>query len=297
MMLPLSIVGLLEAELTAITGVATTIAMSQSLSGGNLRQVVKITYNHTDFVVKWHQNPPFAGMFQAEATGLNLMAQTNTVFTPKHLQFGQKNGVEFLLMEHIPTSTPNATFWETLGTSLAEMHHQSNESFGLDDDNFIGDLPQKNTLCTSWADFFVHQRLAPLLQQIIEKKMIDTQTQSAFFALFDRMDQLFPREAPSLLHGDLWNGNVICNAKQQAVLIDPAVYYGHREMDIAMTLLFGGFHPSFYTAYQARFPLAEGWQKRSTLCNLYPLMVHLLLFGRSYLPQLLQHLQQLKTTI
>ena len=110
MMLPLSIVGLLEAELTAITGVATTIAMSQSLSGGSLRQVVKIAYNHTDFVVKWHQNPPFAGMFQAEAKGLNLMAQTNTVFTPKHLHFGQKNGVEFLLMEHIPTSTPNATF-------------------------------------------------------------------------------------------------------------------------------------------------------------------------------------------
>ncbi len=294
MMLPFSIVGLLEAELTAITGVTTTIEKSRSLGGGHLRQVVKVTYNHSDFVVKWHQNPQFAGIFQAEAKGLQLMAQTNTVLTPKNLHFGNKAAVEFLLMEHIPTSSPAAIFWESLGTSLAEMHQHSNKWFGLDEDNFIGDLPQKNNFSTSWADFFVSQRLAPLLQQIVDSKMIDTKIQSDFFALFDRMEQLFPHETPSLLHGDLWNGNVLCNTLQQAVLIDPAMYYGHREMDIAMTLLFGGFHPSFYAAYQARFPLSEGWQQRSVLCNLYPLMVHVRLFGKSYLPQLLQHLYQIK---
>ncbi|HOI32255.1 MAG TPA: fructosamine kinase family protein, partial [Bacteroidales bacterium] len=225
-------------------------------------------------------------MFELEAKGLNLLMNNNKIRVPSVIGTGEAGQTSFILLEHIETGFPDNNFWETFGEELAHLHRETNETFGLDHDNYIGSLPQSNAPTTDWSDFFIAHRLKPQLKLAAAKNLLNSKILNDFEKLFYRLAELFPREVPALLHGDLWSGNFLCDSNQKPVLIDPAVYYGHREMDLAMSKLFGGFSPRFYESYHSAFPHEAGWQERVDLCNLYPLLVHVNLFGGGYVGQL-----------
>lgn len=165
---------------------------------------------------------------------------------------------------------------------LAALHKTHAPFNGLDHDNFIGSLPQPNHQNNSWPHFFEDMRLRPLLKQAIDQGLAPIEWAAQFDKLFAKLSSLLPNDKPSLLHGDLWSGNVISNLLGAPCLIDPAVYYGHREMDIAMTRLFGEFDAAFYHAYQETYPMLPGFEERMNIYNLYPLLAHLHLFGTTY---------------
>jgi fructosamine-3-kinase len=222
-------------------------------------------------------------MFDVEANGLRQLKAMNTICIPDVLKIGESETEAFILMEYIGQSSPDKLFWETFGRQLAELHQNTSDKFGNDHDNYIGALPQSNVTHDHWADFFVLERLVPLVKMARDDERISQNQAMRFDKLYTKIESFFPPEKPAFLHGDLWSGNFLCNINGLPVLIDPAVYYGHREMDIAMTKLFGGFDTLFYDAYNRNFPLEKDWKKRIDLCNLYPLLVHLNLFGSSYL--------------
>jgi fructosamine-3-kinase len=158
------------------------------------------------------------------------------------------------------------------------------KQFGLGNDNYISSLTQKNAQLDDWTEFFIINRLEPLISRAYYEEKINASFFSKFREIYPKLKGIFPKEKPALLHGDLWAGNVISDASGHPVLIDPAVYFGHREMDLAFSMLFGGFSDSFYEHYKEVFPIEPGFEERVQIYNLYPLLVHLLLFGTSYLP-------------
>jgi fructosamine-3-kinase len=166
---------------------------------------------------------------------------------------------------------------------LADLHRHTSDKHGLDQDNFIGRLPQPNPPTPSWTAFYREHRIGFQMQMARQKGLLPPHRQHALARLMDRLPDLLDDQAipPSLLHGDLWGGNYLVDAQGQAVLIDPAVYYGHREMDLAMTELFGGFSSRFYDAYDEAYPL-YGYAERRALYQLYYILVHLNLFGEHY---------------
>lgn len=165
------------------------------------------------------------------------------------------------------------------------MHQVSHENFGFDEDNFIGNLPQQNQPAKNWIHFFIENRLRPQVAFAAKKNYLQLKDLNLFEKLYQKIPGYFDDEKPSLLHGDLWSGNFIFNENDQPVLIDPAVYFGHRSMDLAMTKLFGGFETPFYEAYDYYFPLPKNHRHQWAICNLYPLLVHLNIFGDAYYQQ------------
>ena len=168
---------------------------------------------------------------------------------------------------------------------MAKLHKHSADSFGLDHHNFIGKLPQSNSQKESWADFFISERIEPQIKLGVDSEKFSPAIFSQLNKLHSVVEKLFPPEKPSLLHGDLWSGNYMYTTNGIASIYDPAVYYGHREMDLAMTRLFGGFTKDFYAGYQSEYPLEDGFEERVQLCNLYPVLVHANLFGGGYIQQ------------
>ena len=161
------------------------------------------------------------------------------------------------------------------------MHQQTHPKFGLEFDNYIGSLQQSNEQNKNWDDFFIQKRL----QAQLSIGDFTANILSDFDKLFQKIPNIFPAEKTALLHGDLWSGNFLAKGGDTPTLIDPAIYYGNREMDIAMSKLFGGFNSDFYFAYNESYPLENGWEERIQICNLYPLLVHVNLFGGGYINQ------------
>lgn len=221
-------------------------------------------------------------MFEKEARGLLKLADTCSVVVPRPLFDGKFNQQIFLVMEYLDPGEQSPDFWQNFGTNLAKLHHHSAMQFGLEYDNYLGKLIQTNRVHRNWSEFFAQERILPLTMKAMDRNLVAAEQVAAAERICGRLNDIFPEEPPSLLHGDLWNGNFIVAANGQAAMFDPAIYFGHREMDIAMTLLFGGFDNSFYEAYHHHYPLQANWQQRITLCQLYPLLVHLLLFGGNY---------------
>lgn len=256
------------------------------LGGGSINEACMVELSGRPYFVKWNSISRYPGMFEAEAHGLQLLASTNSLRIPAVAGSGSCGDYAFLMLEYIEGGRPAADGWERFGQKLAELHRNTNEHFGLDRDNYIGSLPQINSpRLTSWPEFFVESRLKPQLKMAMQRGHVSSAMQRQFEHLFQKMDQFFPDEPPALLHGDLWSGNYLFASNGEACLIDPAVYYGHREMDLAMSLLFGGFDKRFYDAYNEAWPLEKGWRARMDLCNLYPLLVHVNLFGGGYVSQ------------
>ena len=250
--------------------------------GGCINQGGKLKTTAGTFFLKWNDAKKFPGLFETESKGLKLLSQQNVIRIPDVIGQGENISFQFLLLEFIEQKSRSKNYWERLGQKLASLHQCSERFFGLDYGNYIGSIPQYNNSTTSWVNFFIEQRLQVQVKLAIENGVAKADWERKFAVLYNKLPGLIPIEAPSLLHGDLWSGNLITDEKGEPCLIDPAVYYGNREADMAMTKLFGGFSGDFYAAYQEAFPLSPGHEQRVDLYNLYPLMVHVNLFGGSY---------------
>lgn len=251
------------------------------IMGGDINKAYQVLTNQGPFFIKTNSiaSPHF---FNGELNGLNLLANTHTLTVPKPFGCGSANGMQYIVMEWLDPGHPGKHFWERLGAGLAALHAHSNELFGAVGDQYIGTLPQSNRPAASWHQFYRDQRIMPLLHAALDQELCTKEDVASGERFCIRLTELLPSESPALLHGDLWKGNFLMKADGHPALIDPAVYYGHREMDIAMTALFGGFDPVFYQAYNAAYPLQPGWEQRLAVSQLYPLLVHLLMFGSSY---------------
>lgn len=263
----------------------------QPVSGGDINRAYRIDTVSSTYFVKVNSKSNFPGMFNAEAKGLNLIASTNTIAVPQIVMQGDAGDDSYLLLEWLDTKSAEAVDMRELGRQLADMHRVSAEYFGLPYNNYMGSLTQSNRQHTTWTEFFVNERLMPMISMARGKKLLDVGDVALFERLYNRLAALFDEEPPSLIHGDLWSGNYLIGSMGKPYLIDPAVSYGHREFDIAMTTLFGGFSNEFYDAYQDAFPLTKGWQQRVNLWNIYPLLVHFNLFGVTYKQQLISSLK------
>lgn len=290
MNLPIGLTEILEKELGAFLQQPVQVFESHPVSGGCIHNGCRLNTKQGSFFLKYN-SPDKAVNFAAELSDLRLLSR-GPMLVPATIGTGQMESAAWLLMEWIDSGQPNGHFWENFGLGLAKLHRQLAPNFGLDRSNFIGTLPQFNTSQGNWVDFFIEQRLQPQLKLAIDQRLADRLLIQQFEALYHHLPGLIPEEPPSLLHGDLWSGNFMVDQSASPVLIDPAAYYGHREAEIAFTKLFGGFSPLFYQAYQNAWPMQTGWEKRVDLFNLYPLAVHLNLFGQGYLPEIQSILAQ-----
>jgi len=256
-----------------------------ALSGGDINEVFYIQTSSRQYVVKCHKKDKFPAMFDKEAQGLRKLAQ-NGVNTPQVIEAFEQGEYQLLIIEHIESERPTGLFWKNFGIHLSNLHKSSEKYFGLIYPNYIGSLEQINEKRPSWGVFFIENRIGPLVKRAFDSKYLDRKHLRWFDGFMTAYPELVPKEKPSLLHGDLWSGNLLCGRHQLPVFIDPAIYYGHREVDIAMTHMFGGFDSSYLNYYNDIFPLEKGWEKRLDFHNLYPNLVHLALFGKSYLARI-----------
>lgn len=254
----------------------------QPIVGGDINQAFKITTTHSSFFVKYNAIPKAFDMLEKEAMGLELLRSAMAIGIPKVLGTGMAGDFAFLVLEFIEKHDFGTVNMFDFGQRIAKLHQCTQPTFGLGFNNYIGSLEQLNLQHATWEEFFVNQRIIPQLKMARNSGKIQRRTSLAFDAMFVRLSGFFPNEAPALLHGDLWAGNYLCARNETAYLVDPAVYYGHREMDIGMTKLFGGFSAQFYEGYQSTYPLEKGWTERIAVANLYPLLVHVNLFGGGY---------------
>jgi protein-ribulosamine 3-kinase len=235
-----------------------------------------------------------AAMFAAEAAGLRELASAKTIRVPEVLAIGKVEDRVFLCLEWLELIASNRIAQARMGEQLAALHAITADMHGWIRDNFIGSTPQSNTQRKDWVDFFRDQRLQPQLD-LAAREGADAHTIDRGYRLCATFATLFDsyRPRPSLLHGDLWGGNWGAIGLGEPVIFDPAVYYGDRETDIAMTRLFGGFDAEFYAAYEGVRPLDSGAAIRVTLYNLYHVLNHFNLFGGAYLVQARSMIDQL----
>ena len=250
------------------------------LSGGSINKIYKCATEQSQFVIKLNDAGKYPLMFEKEEKGLDLLNSSNFRI-PATLKTGTDQNISYLILEYIDNKG-NTINKINLGTQLAEMHLITSDSFGLDHDNYIGSIPQINNKESDWTTFYQSMRLEPLIRKGFDSGMLEIKILRLFEKVYKELDRLIPIEPASLLHGDLWQGNIICDENSSPVLIDPAVYYGHREIDLAMLQLFGNISDDTLEAYNNIYPLDKHWHKRIDLHQLYPLLVHLILFGGSY---------------
>jgi protein-ribulosamine 3-kinase len=253
------------------------------VSGGSINLTFKVSSGRQHWFCKINSQSEFPHLFKKEAQGLTLIASSHQILTPAGVQAFDIGDKQFLVMDWIEEGNRNEVFWTAFGEELAKLHQVHADQFGLDDDNYMGSVPQINSRTASWKTFFTKQRLQYMVKRNREKGLLNAGHVTQFEKLYTKSDDLFGNVHASLLHGDLWSGNFLCNKDSKPVLIDPAVYYGYSLVDIAMTRLFGGFHQHFYQSYNYHSPLPENWEQQCEVLNLYPLLIHLELFGSSYL--------------
>lgn len=251
------------------------------LSGGDINSVFLLNCIAESCVVKINQASKFPAMFEAEAKGLQLLEATKSFKIPKVIALGEMDSYSYLIIEYISPGRPSTNYWHDFAEKLTALHKTSQPQFGLDHDNYIGSLTQYNKPAATASEFYILQRLEPQLKLAIEKGF----SFSNLDRFFKNIAEVITNEVPALIHGDLWNGNYLISEKGNAVLIDPAVAYAPREMDLAMMQLFGGFPSEVFSTYIEIFPLTENWKERISLWQLYYLLVHLNLFGVGYLSQ------------
>jgi fructosamine-3-kinase len=258
-----------------------------SVGGGSINGTYQVTINHnTNFFLKINSAKKYPALFEKEKNGIEFLGKEKAIHVPAVIACGEIDNYQILLLEWIVPGIRTEQFWKSFGKQLAELHYVSNPQFGFTEANYMGALPQANDPKDNWIDFFIELRLKPQLKIAEEKRLLQTKHVTAFENLYPKLIGIFNQENPSLLHGDLWSGNYMCNQNSEPVLIDPAVYFGHRNMDIAMTTLFGGFDKQFYESYNYHFPFPNNYYEQWEICNLYPLLIHLNLFGLGYLGQI-----------
>jgi fructosamine-3-kinase len=275
----------IAAQITATTGQPYTCAQMRPVGGGCINTAAVIDDNGRRYFVKLNDATRLA-MFEAEAQGLNEIAASHSVRVPQPICSGTSDGQAYLVLEYVEFGQGDGKGPELLGQQLAAMHQRQKKNFGWEHDNTIGSTPQINTPDPDWVAFWQSRRLEYQLRLAADNGHRGTLQRSGERLLAD-IPLFFTAYSPvpSLLHGDLWSGNHAMDSHGQPVIYDPAVYYGDREADIAMTELFGGYAPNFYRAYGDAWPLDAGYSVRKHLYNLYHVLNHLNLFGGGYRAQ------------
>jgi len=252
----------------------------RSVGGGSVNQAHAFSDGHQTYFVKTNQANQLA-MFEAEAIGLEQMYATATIRVPKPICWGTAGRSAYIVLEWLDFGYGNHDAWSEMGRQLAAMHRVTSEQgFGWDQDNTIGFIPQKNLWTADWVTFFRDRRIGFQLQLAQQK--------GGHFPRGEELMQAIPQlladhhPEPSLVHGDLWSGNAAVTKAGEPVILDPATYYGDREVDLAMSELFGSFPNDFYRAYDAAYPIPSGYTRRKTLYNLYHIINHFNQFGGGY---------------
>lgn len=254
------------------------------LGGGCINTAFALSDGQQSFFVKLNR-AGLLSMFEAEAQGLAEMAATATIRVPRPLCCGIAEGQAYLVMEHLRLGNARSDGPAKAGRQLALMHQTTGERFGWDRDNTIGSTPQANTPDADWPRFWRERRLGFQLA-LAAQNGYGGELQRRGALLLERFSELLDHDpVPSLIHGDLWGGNIAYDENGDPVIFDPAVYYADREAELAMTELFGGFGARFYAAYNDTLPLDSGYPVRKTLYSLYHVLNHLNLFGGPYLGQ------------
>lgn len=220
--------------------------------------------------------------FIQEQFNLDYLKNKSSLKVPDVIKIFEHQNQVALVLEYIEKSVENNEFHFLFGKGLAELHQNTEAFFGWFQNNYIGSLKQLNKKISDWDEFFTTQRLEPLVKECFDKNMLSKSDVRAFENLYNELKNIFPDEPPALLHGDLWTGNRM-NTTQGAAIFDPACYFGCREMDIAMLHLFGNVPTSFFDGYNTVYSLEKNFRDRIDICNLYPLLVHAVLFGNSYI--------------
>lgn len=255
------------------------------LGGGMVNRAARLETPEGPLFIKWNDKAP-PGIFEAEAAGLRALAATQTLRVPHVLAVAsaEDNSPAFLLLEWIETAPPAPNFARRFAEDLAALHRAPVEAtFGWPSNNFLGTLPQINTPHTNWTAFYRECRLLPQIEIARSKGVMPPRRAHLLDCVLNQLETLLGNFTPHpvLLHGDLWSGNFLSTG-QKPVVIDPAVYRGEREMEIAFIEMFGGFPPGFVELYRQIYPLQHGYEVRRPLHQLYPLLVHLNHFGESY---------------
>jgi len=259
-----------------------TINKVEPISGGSINNAYALITDKERFFVKINTAGNYPQLFEKEQKGLLLLEKSTSLTIPKTYFIDSTESNVFLVMELIEPGIMKQDFWEVFAEGLASLHKRTSNQFGLEYNNYIGSLVQKNDLKSDWLTFFVENRLQDQVKMAFDKGLVDLVMLSNFDKLYKKLNSILPVESPSLIHGDLWSGNFMVGKNGEPVIMDPAVYFGHREMDIAMMHLFGGFDRKLFETYNELYPLERGWEKRIEICNLYPLLVHVNLFGGGY---------------
>ncbi|NJN59710.1 MAG: fructosamine kinase family protein [Leptolyngbyaceae cyanobacterium SL_5_9] len=267
-------------QISQTTGETFQEPQRRPVGGGSVNQAYALTSGSQSYFVKINQATRIA-MFEAEALGLKQIASTQTIRVPEPICWGTVNGSAYIVLEWLNLGYGTHRSWEEMGRNLAAMHRVgSDRGFGWDQQNTIGFMPQVNPWTSNWAAFFAEHRIGYQFQL--------AQRRGGSFPNKERLLAAIPEilaghdPQTSLVHGDLWSGNAAVTKLEEPVIVDPATYFGDREVDLAMTELFGGFPNEFYRAYDKAFPLESGYERRKTLYNLYHILNHFNQFGGSY---------------
>ena len=264
----------------------------EKVHGGDINKAYCLFTSTGKYFLKVNDKHRYPLMFDSEANGLNKLRELCTLKIPQVIKQGSCNDQQYLLLEWLEKGTPKKDMWENFGNGLAMMHKQPQKYFGLHEDNYIGSLNQNNDPHDEWQSFYAECRIKPLVKKLFDAGDFSATDIRNADLFCNNLKMIMPIEPPSFLHGDLWAGNYLISSSGYAAIFDPAVYCGHREMDIGMTKLFGGLDMRFYEAYNEAYPLEKEWQKRLPITQLYPLLVHAVLFGGHYISNVKDILKQ-----
>ena len=285
----------IASQISKVTGKTFEIKNRRSVGGGCINQGYCLIGDTTNFFVKLNQASQVQ-MFEAEALGLKQMYETGTIRVPKPICVGTAVNSAYIVLEWLELSgSKNNQSWLEMGRQLAAMHHatlpqEGQGKFGWNDNNTIGSTPQINTWAADWGEFFAEHRIGYQLK-LAKRRGGNFPHQGRLLEAIPKLLKHQPQ--PSLVHGDLWGGNAAVTKSGEPVILDPATYIGDREVDLAMTELFGGFPSAFYRGYNEVWPLDQGYQQRKTLYNLYHILNHFNLFGGGYASQATGMIEQI----
>ncbi|MDX6555950.1 MAG: hypothetical protein QOD86_2145 [Miltoncostaeaceae bacterium] len=269
------------------------VERAEAVAGGDVNRALRAELADGRTVFVKHRDGAPAGMYRAEADGLRWLAEAGAIRIPEVVAVADDAEPRLLALEWIDRGARGPDHDERLGHGLAALHRFGASCFGLAEDNFIADIPQPNAPLSTWAAFHAERRVLHLGRRAVDAGLLPAGAGAKLERLAARMPELCgPEETPARLHGDLWSGNAIADRAGAPVLVDPAVYGGHREVDLAMMRLFGGFSERVFAAYDDAFPLAPGHEERVDLHQLTPLLVHVLLFGGSYVRQTMRAVER-----
>jgi fructosamine-3-kinase len=260
-----------------------------TLAGGSINAVYKLEINKREHLCcKINAADKFSSMFEIEKKGLEHLASQNVIRVPEVIASGKLTAHQVLILEWIEPGNRSPGFWKRFGQQLSQLHNIRAATYGLDYNNYMGALVQSNTPTAGWNEFFYNQRITPQVKLAVDNQLLTSEQARKFQKIPALLENIFDDDAPCLVHGDLWSGNFLSDIHEKPVLIDPAIYYGHAAVDLGLTTLFGGFDKSFYEAYNYYNPFESNYREQWDCCNLYPLLIHLNLFGRGYLGDILE---------